>query len=97
MGFPGYGVGYGKDGIVDNGAGMVGGGAGWYSNHPRAQDDPIPLSTPGVYNSRNGGSKSKVYNVRVSHSRGAMCIFYDCHVQLMKVTMHYNWSPINWQ
>ena len=97
MGFPGFGVGFGNGGIVDNGAGMVGGGSGWQSKHPTAANDPIPLSTPGVYNSRNGGSRSKIYNVRVSHDRGAMCIFYDCHVQLMKVTMHYNWSPRNWQ
>lgn len=93
----GFGVAFGNDYNVDNSQGMVGGGAGWWSNHPRPQDDPIPLYTPGVYNPRNGGSKSKIYHIRVSHNNGANCLFYDGHVKFMKVTMHYNWSVINWQ
>ena len=106
MGFYEFGIAYGNGGIVDNYRGLTntvgghpaffGGGCGWASVQPPDNNDNIPLYTPGVYNPRNGGSQSKIYNIRVSHDNGAICLFFDGHVKLMKVTKCYNWGLINY-
>ena len=87
MGWPGYGIGYGNGAIIDN-------------ENPRTQDggvsynpDPdldIPLSEPGQLGQHHG-SKSMVYNLRVSHNMGALMLFYDGHAEWMIKTKGYNW------
>ena len=88
IGWQGCGVGYGLGGIIDNAA-----------NNPNSiyerskdplPDEDIPLSD-GI-TGRNGGSRSKVYNIRVSHNLGCNCLFYDGHVKRMTRTKGYNWS-----
>ena len=92
MGWVGYGVGYGDGNKIDNEnpSGGETSGDGWTSNSPPA-DEVIPLSEPGHLGT-NHGSISKIYNLRVSHRMGAMCMFYDGHIKLMKTTKGRNWS-----
>ena len=92
MGWVGYGVGYGDGNKIDNEnpSGGETSGDGWTSNSPPA-DEVIPLSEPGHLGTHHG-SISKIYNLRVSHRMGAMCMFYDGHIKLMKTTKGRNWS-----
>ena len=106
MGFYEFGIGYGNGGVVQNNLGLtgssggrrafVGGGGGWTSVHPPDNNNNIPLYTPSIYNPRNGGSQSKVYNIRVSHNFGANCLFWDGHVRCMRMTKCYNWGLLNY-
>jgi prepilin-type processing-associated H-X9-DG protein len=94
MGWQYYGVGYGSGKVYDNE--KFDSEAGWVSNNPPADED-IPLSQPNQIG-RLGGSLSKVYNIRVSHNGGAMCMFYDGHVELRNKTKGINWTskPVQW-
>ncbi|MDH7600610.1 MAG: DUF1559 domain-containing protein [Armatimonadota bacterium] len=87
MGWQYYGVAYGDGKIIDNENPT--GNDGWVSNNPRADED-IPLSDGQV--GRHGGSRSKVYNIRVSHGGGAMCLFYDGHIEWRNRTKGINWT-----
>ncbi|MCX8053100.1 MAG: DUF1559 domain-containing protein [Armatimonadetes bacterium] len=88
MGWQYYGCGYGDGSLIDNE--KPSGNAGWVSNNPPA-DEEIPLSQEGYIGLR-GGSLSKIYNIRVSHGGGAMCLFYDGHIEWRKVTRGINWT-----
>ena len=88
MGWQYYGCGYGDGKVYDNENPT--GDDGHVSNNPGADWD-IPLSEPGYLGTRHG-SRSKIYNIRVSHGGGAMCMFYDGHVQLRKTTKGINWT-----
>ena len=89
IGWPGWGVGYGNSTANDNRT-LPGSWTSSGSNPTRYE--PIPLSTEGYYDSRTGGSLSKIVGIRVSHNMGADCLFWDGHVQRMKMTQGYNWS-----
>jgi hypothetical protein len=90
LGYPEYGIGYMAGGqVVDNVTGTLRGGP---STDVASWDEEIPLYEEGYYNPRTGGSRSKIYNIRVSHNRGALCIFWDGHVKLMRTTKGCNWS-----
>lgn len=89
MGWVGYGVGYGNGSIIDNEK-PIRNRDGWISINP-PHDEIIPLSQQG-YLGKHHGSKSKIYNIRVSHSMGAMLLFYDGHSELCKVTKGINWT-----
>ncbi len=88
MGWSGYGVAYGNGKIIDNEKPMS--SDGWTSLNPNGSD-VIPLSQEG-YIGLHHGSKSKVYNIRVSHGMGAMLLFYDGHTECRKVTQGINWT-----
>ena len=88
MGWQYYGCAYGDGKVMDNE--NPEGQDGWVSNNPSA-DEIIPLSEHGYLGTKHG-SRSKIYNIRVSHSGGAMCMFYDGHVQRMLVTKGINWT-----
>lgn len=88
MGWSCYGVAYGNGSVVDNENPKS--SDGWAGVNPEYNED-IPLSEPG-YLGRHHGSRSKIYNIRVSHRMGAMCLFYDGHVELRRTTKGYNWS-----
>ena len=96
MGWVSYGVGYGYgDGKVIDNENPSGGntdGDGWTSRNPPA-DEVIPLSEAG-YLGRHHGSRSMIYNLRVSHNMGANCMFYDGHIKLLKTTKGRNWSVV---
>lgn len=87
-----YGVAYG-DGTVQDNEEWTGrtsiGGWGWKSVHP-ARDEVIPVSEGPI--SRYGGTVSKIYNLRASHSQGANFLYYDGHVKHQRVTLGKNWS-----
>lgn len=86
-----YGVAYGDGSIIDNEnpKGDLRSGDGWVSVNPQPNED-IPLSDGA--RGKFHGSRSKIYNIRVSHGGGAMCMFYDGHVKLMKTTKGRNWA-----
>jgi len=89
MGWQYYGLGYGSGKVYDNENPT--GDDGTWSSFPKADED-IPLSSPdrlGVHH----GSLSKIYNIRVSHNGGAMCLFYDNHVEYRTRTKGFNWTP----
>ncbi len=88
MGWTGYGVGYGNGKIIDNSKPSRT-HDGWSSICPPPDED-IPLSD-GTIGPKHG-SKSKIYNVRVSHNMGTMLMFYDGHIELRRNTKGYNWS-----
>ncbi len=90
MGWQQYGCGYQDGKTGDNEHPERDSSWGWTSNFPRADED-IPLSDGTV--GTHGGSKSKIYNIRVSHAGGAMCLFYDGHVEWRNRTKGINWTP----
>lgn len=88
MGWCGYGVGYGSGAIIDNEKPRT--QDGWSSVNPK-HDEIIPLSENGILGTHHG-SKSKIYNIRVSHNMGAMLLFYDGHTERKSVTRGINWT-----
>lgn len=89
MGWVGYGVGYGSGAVIDNER-PVRNRDGWTSINPQ-HEEVIPLSQEN-YIGQHHGSRSKIYNVRVSHGMGATLLFYDGHTEVRKVTKGVNWT-----
>lgn len=87
MGWQQYGIAYQNGKIINNE--NPADEDGWQSNFPNVNED-IPLSDGTV--GPKGGSKSKIYNIRVSHGGGAMCMFYDGHVEWRNKTKGINWT-----
>ncbi|MDO8682471.1 MAG: hypothetical protein Q7N50_03195 [Armatimonadota bacterium] len=92
MGWPSYGIGYTDGNEVDNeNAPVISNGSdeGNKSKFPPVNED-IPLNggTAGKF----GGTKCKVYNLRVSHRETANLLIYDGHVKNMSSTTGRNWG-----
>lgn len=86
MGWSGYGIGYGNGKLFDNE--KPGDTDGWTSKSP-PPGEVIPLVNGPV--GPHGGSLCKIYNIRTSHTDGAMMLFYDGHTRLMTTTLGSNW------
>jgi prepilin-type N-terminal cleavage/methylation domain-containing protein/prepilin-type processing-associated H-X9-DG protein len=95
MGWPAYGVGYGDGSQIDNenvkvDTGQT--GPGWISRFPNAYEQiPLNGSTAGTF----GGTRCKIYNLRVSHNGGSNFLKYDGHVKTEQTTTGVDWANLS--
>ena len=89
MGYSYMGIGYANDEIVnsEDPANLRLKSSGTKAPAP---DEDIPLCDPNRIG-LHGGSWSKMYNIRVSHSGKANLMFYDGHVECRSKTKGKNW------